>query len=233
MTVTIWSAAGLFGVALYLVAYGALQFGLIRGRSVTYTILNLVAACAVLASLTEAFNLPAALVQMSWIALSLAGLARMAWLRTRVRFSEEERRFLSAHFATMAPHLARGLLGLGRWQSASPGTILTRQGAPVHALIYIAGGAASVRAHGAEVARLGPGALIGEMAVMHGGAATADVEVTETARIFALPRADLLREVAVDPDFALALSHGIQIEAQRKIDAANRNRAGSIASGAG
>lgn len=232
MTLTIWSAAGLLGVAIYLVAYGALQFGLIRGRSVTYTALNLAAACAVLVSLTEAFNLSSALIQVSWILLSLVGLGRMAWLRARVRFSQEEQRFLATHFATMPPHLARGFLGLGRWQSVSPGTVLTRQGAPVRELIYIASGAASVHAHGTQVAELGPGALIGEMTVMHGGAATADVEITQASRIFTLPRADLVREVEADADFALAVAHGVQIEAQRKIEAANRARAGG-GSGAG
>lgn len=225
MTLTFWSASGLLGVTLYLAAYGALQLGLIRGSSLIYTLLNLTAACAVLVSLTEAFNLSSALIQGSWIALSLIGLARLAWRHSQTRFSDEDQRFLSRHFATLPPHLARKFITLGRWQSVSAGTVLTRQGAPVHELIYIASGSASVRAHGAEVAALGPGALIGEMTVMHGGAATADVEITAPTRLFALPRATLIREVEADHDFALAIAGALQIEAQRKIDTANRARA--------
>ena len=222
MDFSIWSAAGLLGVALYLAAYGALQLGFLRGRSPLYTLLNLAAAAFVLVSLTDAFNMSSALIQVFWIVLSVIGLARMAWERSAARFSDEERTFLSKHFASLPPHLARKFLRLGRWQSVSPGTILTRQGQSVHELVYVAEGAARVTAHGAEVATLGPGALIGEMTIMHGADATADVEITEKARIFTLARAALIRELEADHDFALAISNALQIEAQRKIDGANR-----------
>lgn len=225
MDFTIWTAAGLLGAALYLTAYGALQLGFLRGSSVAYTVLNLAAASFVLLSLVEAFNVSSLLIQVFWIALSIIGLARMAWARNRMRFTDEERAFLGTHFASLPPHLARRFLGLGQWQAVSPGTILTRQGTPVHELVYIAGGSADVQAHGAYVARLGPGALIGELTVMHGSDATADVEITEESRIFTLPRAALLRELQSDHDFALAVANALQIEAQRKIDLANRARA--------
>lgn len=226
MEFSIWSTSGLIGVAFYLMAYGGLQLGLLRGSSVTYTVMNMLAAMAVLVSLVEAFNLSSLLIQVSWITLSLIGLARMAWARSRVRFSDEETSFLGAHFSTLSPHLARKFLRLGRWQMVSPGTILARQGTPVHELVYIGSGSADVRAHGTTVAQIGPTALIGEMTIMHGGEATADVEITSEARIFALPRAALIRELEVDHEFALAVSRALQIEAQRKIEAANRSRAG-------
>jgi CRP-like cAMP-binding protein len=225
MDVTIWSAAGLSGVAFYLAAYGALQFGLIRGSSITYTVMNMVAAILVLISLSEAFNLSSALIQVSWIILSIIGLARMAWMRSTSRFTAEERGFLAEHFSSLPPHLARKFLNLGRWQTVSAGTILTRQGAPVHELVYIADGSAEVRAHGAVVAELNPGALIGEMTIMHGAEATADVEIATKAYIFTLPRASLVAELECDHDFALAVSGALQLEAGRKIDAANRDRA--------
>lgn len=225
MEITIWSAFGLLGVALYLGAYGALQLGLLRGSSVTYTLLNLAGASAVLLSLVEAFNLSSLLIQIFWITLSIIGLARLAWLRSQSKFSEDERTFLSQHFSNLPPHLARRFLSMGRWQSVSPGTILTRQGSPVHELIYIADGNANVSAHGSKVATLGPGALIGELSVMHGAEATADVEITDATRLFTLPRSNLLKELRADHDFALAISTALQIEAQRKIDAANRQHA--------
>uniref|UniRef100_A0A975YGC6 Cyclic nucleotide-binding domain-containing protein n=2 Tax=Gymnodinialimonas phycosphaerae TaxID=2841589 RepID=A0A975YGC6_9RHOB len=230
MEFSIWSTSGLVGVALYLSAYGGLQLGLLRGSSVTYTVMNMFAAMAVLLSLVEAFNLSSLLIQISWITLSLVGLGRMAWVRSQVRFSDEERAFLSTHFSTLSPHLARKFLRLGRWQSVSPGTVLARQGMPVHELVYVGHGNAEVRAHGVVVAQIGPTALIGEMTIMHGGEATADVEITSEARIFTLPRAALIRELDIDHEFALAVSNALQIEAQRKIEAANRNRAGLSAS---
>lgn len=225
MDVTIWSAAGLAGVGFYLAAYGALQFGLIRGSSVTYTVLNLIAASLVLISLSEAFNLSSMLIQVSWIILSIIGLARMAWIRSTQRFTAEERGFLAAHFASLPPHLARRFLNLGHWQSVSAGTILTRQGAAVHELIYIADGSAEVRAHGAVMTELGPGALIGEMTIMQGGNATADVEIATKSYVFSLPRAALIQELEVDHDFALSVAAALQIEAGRKLDMANQKNA--------
>lgn len=225
MDVTIWSAAGLAGVVFYIAAYGALQVGLIRGSSVTYTVMNLIAAGLVLVSLSEAFNLSSALIQVAWIVLSIVGLVRMAWVRSTSRFTAEERGFLAAHFPSLPPYLARKFLNLGRWQTVSAGTILTRQGTPVHELVYIADGSAEVRAHGVIVAELNPGALIGEMTIMHGAEATADVEIATKAYIFTLPRAALVLELEADHDFALAVSGALQLEAGRKMDAANRERA--------
>ncbi|GAB5446678.1 cyclic nucleotide-binding domain-containing protein [Gymnodinialimonas sp.] len=229
MEFSIWSTSGLVGVALYLAAYGGLQLGLLRGSSITYTVMNMLAAMAVLVSLVEAFNLSSLLIQVSWITLSLIGLGRMAWARSQLRFSDEERAFLSAHFSALSPHLARKFLRLGRWQTVSAGTVLARQGTPVHELVYVAQGSADVCAHGTVVATIGPTALIGEMTIMHGGEATADVEITSEARIFTLPRAALIRELEVDHEFALAVSNALQIEAQRKIEASNRDRAGVAA----
>lgn len=231
MEFSIWSASGLLGVAFYLAAYGALQLGLLRGSSATYTVLNLVAAAFVMVSLVEAFNLSSLLIQISWITLSLVGLGRMAWNRSQTGFSEDERGFLSVHFSTLPPHLAQKFMRLGRWETVSPGTVLARQGAPVHELVYIATGLADVRAHGAKVAEIGSKALIGEMTIMHGGDATADVEITHEAHIFTLPRAALIRELEADHNFALAVAGALQIEAQRKIDLANRERAGVVATG--
>ena len=229
MDFTVWSGFGLLGVALYLTAYAALQFGILRGSSVAYTVMNLTAAAAVLLSLVEAFNLSSALIQVSWIVLSLIGLVRIVIARSQTQFNAEERAILAAHFPTLAPPLARQFLRLGVWQSMSAGTILTRQGSPANQLIYIASGMAEVRAHGAVVANVGPGALIGEMSIMHGADATADVELTHDGRVFALPRGALQRELESDHEFALAISRALQIEAQRKIDAANRATAAGVA----
>lgn len=230
MNITIWSAMGLLGVGLYLVAYGALQFGFLRGSSAVYTLLNMAAAFLVLLSLIEAFNLSSMVLQVAWILLSIIGLGRMAWRRSRLSFTEDERGMLAQHFTTLPPEMARRLFSLGQWREAGPGTVVTRQGASVHELTYIARGQAQVRAHGQEVAVLGPGHLIGEMAIIHGGVATADVALSESARLFTLPRANLLRELRQDHDFALSLSNALQLEAQRKLDSANKSRAKAMES---
>ena len=65
---------GIIGVAFYICNYFLLQVNLLDGNSITYTILNLLAATLVLISLVNTFNLPSVLIQVSWILISLVGI---------------------------------------------------------------------------------------------------------------------------------------------------------------
>ncbi len=67
---------GLLGVALYVCAYAALQWGKLHGNSVWYSVLNGVAAALVLISLWGSFNLASALIQIMWISISISGIVR-------------------------------------------------------------------------------------------------------------------------------------------------------------
>lgn len=77
MLLELHELAGLAGFALYMGSYLLLNAGLLDGRSYGYATMNLAAAACVLFSLTEAFNLASALIQASWIAISLFGLMRL------------------------------------------------------------------------------------------------------------------------------------------------------------
>lgn len=67
---------GLIGFALYMMSYFLLQVGRLDGNGMVYCVLNLAAASFVLVSLTEHFNLPSVLIQISWIAISVVGIVR-------------------------------------------------------------------------------------------------------------------------------------------------------------
>lgn len=73
---------GALGSLIYVGGYLLVQCGHICGNSVTFTASKLLAACLVLSSLGTAFNLPAFLIQISFIAISLYGL----WFRLSGRF---------------------------------------------------------------------------------------------------------------------------------------------------
>jgi CRP-like cAMP-binding protein len=225
MTFTLYSTLGLIGAGIYLFTYGALQLGFLRGSSITYTVLNMCAAILVLIGLTEAFNLSSAIVQVSWVVLSLVGLSRHALLYLRSRFNEEETALLAAHFPSLPPVAARQFLRLGQWIDVETGHELTKQGEKVGAIFYISIGQAKVFAHGTEVALLRKGDMVGEITVIHDGAATADVTMSSPGRIFVIPRNALLKEMTANHDFALLLGQALQIEAQRKIERANRSSA--------
>ncbi len=68
---------GVAGFIAYISAYALLQGGVLEGRSLNYTLLNLTGATLVLVSLMDKFNLGSALIQISWIAVSLWGLGRL------------------------------------------------------------------------------------------------------------------------------------------------------------
>ena len=67
---------GLLGFALYMTSYFLLQIGKLDGNGVTYCVFNLAAASAVLISLTQHYNLPSVLIQLSWIIISVVGIVR-------------------------------------------------------------------------------------------------------------------------------------------------------------
>lgn len=70
-------AAGILGFALYLASYVLLNAGRLSGDRCGYALLNLAAAVCVLVSLMQSFNLASALIQASWIAISLYGIVRL------------------------------------------------------------------------------------------------------------------------------------------------------------
>lgn len=69
-----YERTGVAGFVCYITAFGAAQFGLMDGNRMSFTLLNILAACLVGISLTAEFNLASALIQGSWIVIGLIGL---------------------------------------------------------------------------------------------------------------------------------------------------------------
>jgi len=72
----IYDIAGLIGTALVIVAYFATQVGSLDARDWRYPLANLVGAMLILLSLFSAWNFPAFVMEIFWLAISLYGLAR-------------------------------------------------------------------------------------------------------------------------------------------------------------
>lgn len=70
------AAAGLVGVAAILAAYALLQAGRLRADRALYSALNAAGAGLILFSLVFDFNLPSAVIETVWLALSVWGLVR-------------------------------------------------------------------------------------------------------------------------------------------------------------
>lgn len=65
---------GVCGFLFYIASFAALQFRIIDGNGVTYSVMNIVGAALLLISLMDAFNLASALIQVSWIVIGITGL---------------------------------------------------------------------------------------------------------------------------------------------------------------
>jgi len=197
---SVFDVFGFVGVILYLAAYTALQLGLMRGQGYMYAFLNAGAAGLILLSLQDAFNLSSAIIQISWIAISLVGTLRYYILTHRIRFSDEETRFLNSVVPNLDRIKARRLIDLGSWFSDEPDTELTEAGQLVNNLIYLSEGQAKVVVGDTVVATLDGNSLIGEMTALSGVAASATVTLAEPSRYLAIPIQPLRRLLERDDD---------------------------------
>ena len=73
---SLFDIVGLVGVALMLAAYGGAQLHRLDSTQPVALLMNLVGSCLVLASLTQAFNLSAVVVETAWAAIALFGLVK-------------------------------------------------------------------------------------------------------------------------------------------------------------
>jgi len=83
------------------------------------------------------------------------------------------------------------------------GEVLTRQGDPGDELYIIVDGVLVVSVDGVEVVELGPGAVLGERAILQGGRRTGTLTAGTPARVMVVPAAGVDRDRLA----GLAVSH--------------------------
>jgi len=76
MKSALFTILGLAGSALVVGAYLLNQLGRLPSSDWRFAAANLAGALAILLSLTDAWNLPSAIIELFWAAISLYGLAR-------------------------------------------------------------------------------------------------------------------------------------------------------------
>ena len=85
-----FDAIGLIGVALILLAYLLLQRGALRPQRMVYLLMNLLGASLILVSLVRDWNLAAFVIEASWVAISLYGIAKTIKRSTGKAAEEKE-----------------------------------------------------------------------------------------------------------------------------------------------
>lgn len=185
--VSVPDIAGLLGAGVTLAAYMALQLGYLRGQGYYFAGLNAVGAGLVLWSMTGAFNLSSALMQVAWITISVVGIARYLLLTHLSRFTAEERAFLDSTVPGLERLDARRLLDLGTWHSGKPGTTLTEAGRHNEYMYYLLNGKADVVWDRTHIATLDEHMFIGDIGLITGDVASATVKLSERGRYLAFP----------------------------------------------
>ena len=83
------------------------------------------------------------------------------------------------------------------------GKELTVQGKPAREFFILVAGEAVVRRNGRKLRVLGPGEMVGEIALLNDGPRTATVTVTEPSRVLVLTARDFRTLLRGSPDIAL------------------------------
>ena len=216
-----FTIAGYIGVAFYIGAYAALQFGLMSGRGYLYAFLNLIGASLVLVSLAEAYNLFSAIIQITWITISVVGMIRAYLLHHVIRFTDDERTVLERIAPGLGKPEGRKLLNLGSWVDGKHDTDLTVQGEAISHLYWIKSGQVAVWAGGQRVAEIGAGSVLGEATALTGAPATATVKVDQAAHYFCIP-ATALRDLAKkNAEIRAELQQSFSSEMRNKLEESN------------
>ena len=182
---------GLVGVILYIGSYFSIQAGLIKGEGYLFAGLNTASAACVLLSLAENFNLSSAVIQITYIAISVFGIIRFYLLTHRIKFSEDEKIFLNAIAPNLHKIQARQLLDLGSWKTKLGDTVLTEEGNLPSHLYFLLDGSAEVKVAGNVVANLNAKSLVGEISCLTGMTASASVILKQPSRLFEINLTDL------------------------------------------
>ena len=76
---SLFTAIGLVGAAVALIAYGLVTTGRVSTHSARYQWLNIGATAGILLSLVDQWNMPAFLANIAWLTIGVVSLLRMRW----------------------------------------------------------------------------------------------------------------------------------------------------------
>ena len=126
---------------------------------------------------------------------------RIRALDRAVRIPEQELSILRSVdlFAPLANPMMEAVASRLRHVEVPPGAVIMRKGEPGNRFYVIADGEVEVTRDGRPVARLGPGAYFGEIALLRDVPRTATVTATTPTTLLVLERADFLEAVTGHP----------------------------------
>lgn len=159
-----------------------------------------------------------------WSLLVVVALVRIVlasdW-RFGGKLTPEEDLFHQRVVPTLTTGQVRKLLSVGQWREVVPGTALTHAGERIAELCFLVRGRVDIVVDGARVADCGPGALIGEIGLSTGEAATATAVCATPVRYLGFDANKLYRLLDGHVELQDAIELAIEKSLRDKIHHAN------------
>ena len=156
------------------------------------------------------------------VAINIVQLALMYWRNLTSTFDPREQQFVERKFPGLSRAHCRKLLSTGEWTEAPAGTVLTNEGRPAEALVYIAAGTVDIEVSGVRVSQCGAGDFIGEITVLTRSPATARTVTTTRATLWRVGEKELAKLIRRHPDIGRELDASFARNYRDKIIHSNR-----------
>ena len=125
---------------------------------------------------------------------------RLVVERRPVKLTAEEEEVRKLIFRDLPPKKVLQVIGVGTWESASPGEPLIERGKPLESSALIVRGKVRVTQEGRVVGELGPGEIVGSALLLSGVPADVDAVTAEATRTIRWNAATLDRYLDANPE---------------------------------
>lgn len=212
---------GAIGLLNYVLSYALLQLGIIRGNGYLYPAMNLMGAAFVAVSMLNSWNTWSALTSVAFTIFSIIGMTRVYLHSRELKFDPRESAIYLQRFPLLSRRDMRKVLSQGQWVEGAEGDVLTTQGAPVTDLRYLNEGGVDILVGGQRIADVGSGELIGELACMRKGPASATVVLNQPTEYFTVSTDALKALTKGNADLRAQLEFSFAGNVQSKLVATN------------
>ena len=152
-----------------------------------------------------------------FIGINLYQVCVLWWERKPIELTEVEQSLHRGPFRNLTPQQVRRVAQQGEWQQWETGAELVAEGAELHRLILLYEGEADVRTGSRSIASLQSGQFVGEMSLLTGAGASAQVISTAPARTLSWPE-DWIETADFDNDLRLALQAAMGVDLVHKLN---------------
>ena len=158
-----------------------------------------------------------------FIAVNVVHVHKLLRERRPVLLENDEDLLYRLTFQAFDKRTFQRLLVFANWSRMENGDTLVEQGESLERFIVLVAGKVSVQVDDNEVARLGPGSLVGEMSFMTGATTSASVTALEETRYVVWPTEILKSFLAREPTVQSAMQQLIGSELVEKLRASKEH----------